>query len=383
MTQRAGRAAALLVSAMLASAAGASWYWPFGGDDDGQGEKSPPRLSELMEPASLLIDEATDLAEDGKREEAIEKYREALAALDEVEASNRERADKPEFATLRNKRAYVNATIDSLLLAQAQSNARAVAVSDTTALEKKLADERAGKEKDAQSPSAAAQSPKTSPVAEAQSPKTSPVAAAQSPKTSPVAAAQSPKTSPVAAAQSPKTSPVAAAQSPKTSPVAAAQSPKTSPVAAAQEQKQSPNAAAQEQKQEPAPAEATAATAQGGSARRQAPLSLRAQAMADIAAGDCDAAALVVAEMLAATPDGVAALNLKAALETARGDFRAAEAALDRAISVHPRSHFAYYNMARMIMQSRPSDRGAARRYYDTGRSVGGPRDEKLEETLK
>ena len=306
MTQRSGRAAALLVSALLASSAGASWYWPFGGDDDGQGEKSPPRLSELMEPASLLIDEATDLAEDGKREEAIEKYREALAALDEVEASNRERADKPEFATLRNKRAYVNATIDSLLLAQAQSNARAVAVSDTTALEKRLADERAGKTKDAQSPDAAAQS-----------------------------------------------------------------------------QKQSPNAAAQEQKQEPASAAATAATAQGGSAKRQAPISLRAQAMADIAAGDCDAAALVVAEMLAATPDGVAALNLKAALETARGDFRAAEAALDRAISVHPRSHFAYYNMARMIMQSRPSDRSAARRYYDTGRSVGGPRDEKLEETLK
>ena len=316
MTQRSGRAAALLVSALLASSAGASWYWPFGGDD-GQGEKSPPRLSELMEPASLLIDEATDLAEDGKREEAIEKYREALAALDEVEASNRERADKPEFATLRNKRAYVNATIDSLLLAQAQSNARAVAVSDTTALEKRLADERAGKTKDAQSPNAAAQSQKQSPNA------------------------------------------------------------------AAQSQKQSPNAAAQEQKQEPASAEATAATAQGGSAKRQAPLSLRAQAMADIAAGDCDAAALVVAEMLAATPDGVAALNLKAALETARGDFRAAEAALDRAISVHPRSHFAYYNMARMIMQSRPSDRSAARRYYDTGRSVGGPRDEKLEETLR
>ena len=328
MTQRSGRAAALLVSALLASSAGASWYWPFGGDDDGQGEKSPPRLSELMEPASLLIDEATDLAEDGKREEAIEKYREALAALDEVEASNRERADKPEFATLRNKRAYVNATIDSLLLAQAQSNARAVAVSDTTALEKRLADERAGKTKDAQSPDAAAQSQKQSPNA-------------------------------------------------------AAQSQKQSPNAAAQSQKQSPNAAAQEQKQEPASAEATAATAQGGSAKRQAPLSLRAQAMADIAAGDCDAAALVVAEMLAATPDGVAALNLKAALETARGDFRAAEAALDRAISVHPRSHFAYYNMARMIMQSRPSDRSAARRYYDTGRSVGGPRDEKLEETLK
>ena len=42
----------------------ASWYWPFGLDDEADGKK-PPRLSELMESASLLIDEASDLAGDG------------------------------------------------------------------------------------------------------------------------------------------------------------------------------------------------------------------------------------------------------------------------------------------------------------------------------
>lgn len=281
---RMGRQVAFLVALMLASAAGASWYWPFGGDGEGREEKSEPRLSELMEPASLLIDEATDLAEDGKREESIEKYREALAALDEVEALNRDRAGRPEFATLRNKRAYVNATIDSLLLAQAQSNARAVAVSDTTDLERRLAEERSGK----------------------------------------------------------------AAMAPAQS----------------------------------APAKSAAAAAPAKPAAAK-PLSRRERAMADIAAGELDAAALVVAEMLAEKPDGAAALNLKAALETARGDFRAAEAALDRAISVHPRSHFAYYNMARMILQSRPGDRPTARRYYETGRSVGGPSDPGLEKALK
>jgi len=129
-----------LVAAMLACVSQASWYWPFGGSDE---EKEPPRLSELMEPASLLIDQAADLASEGKVQDAVEKYREALSRLDRIEAENADRAKRPEFATLRNKRAYVCAAIDSLLLEQVKSNAKAVAVSDTTELEKKLAAEQA------------------------------------------------------------------------------------------------------------------------------------------------------------------------------------------------------------------------------------------------
>ena len=118
----------------------ASWYWPFGSDDD---EAKPRRISELMEPASALIDEASDLAADGKVDESIAAYRKALVELDRVEAENPERAKSAEFATLRNKRAYVNAAIDTMLLSQVKANARAVAVSDTTELERRLAAERA------------------------------------------------------------------------------------------------------------------------------------------------------------------------------------------------------------------------------------------------
>jgi len=45
----------MAVALTLAGGAAASWYWPFGSSD---GENEAPRLSELMEPASNLIDEA-------------------------------------------------------------------------------------------------------------------------------------------------------------------------------------------------------------------------------------------------------------------------------------------------------------------------------------
>lgn len=301
------KTAILVTAACLAVGVRASWYWPFGSDDP-EGDAKRPRLSELMEPASRLIDEASDLAEDGKSVEAIEKYRAALAALDAIEAENRAWADKPEFATLRNKRAYVNATIDSLLLMQVKSNARAVAVSDTTELERKLAAEKAKKAGTA-------------------------------------GAAQPKKAAP------PQAEKAEAAK-------------KAAPTEASADE--TPSAAEQPKAKPSAP-----------------PKTRRAQAMADLAAGDFAAASLVIDEMLAEKPDDAAALNLKAALETSRGDFKAAERALDRAISVHPRSHYAYYNMANLILKASPANKAAARRYYETGRSVGGPRDEVLEGRLR
>ena len=106
----------------LSAGAEASWYWPFSSDD----EPKPPRVSELMEPASVMIDEAYDLADEGKISEAVEKYRAALAELDRVEAENPDRVKEPEFNTLKNKRATVRAAIDSLLLSEAQDNAKAI-----------------------------------------------------------------------------------------------------------------------------------------------------------------------------------------------------------------------------------------------------------------
>ena len=123
---------AALAAFAVSTTADAAWYWPFGGKQD-----KPPRISELTEHASELMDEATDLAADGKVDQAVEKYREARAELERIEYENPARAATDEFATVRNKKAYIDVAIDSLLLKQAKSNVKAVAVSDTTQLERR------------------------------------------------------------------------------------------------------------------------------------------------------------------------------------------------------------------------------------------------------
>ena len=259
----------------------AAWYWPFGSDEE---SKAAPRISELMEPASLLIDEASDLAAEGKLQEAVEKYRKALAELDRIELENPDRADKPEFATLRNKRAYVNAAIDSMLMSQVKENAKAVAVSDTTELEKKLLQEKSAK------------------------------------------------------------------------------------------------VSVKEPEKKPTPGKKAAVASKKVKPKS---MSRSEQVIADIAAGEYEAAAIVIGEKLVEKPNGAAALNLKAALETAQGKYVEAEKTLDSAIMSNPRSYYAYYNMARLILQSRPDGKSSARRYYETGRAIGGPADAELEGLVK
>lgn len=276
----------------------AGWcWWPFGGS-----EKSEPRLSELMEAASLLIDEASDLASDGKVNEAVEKYRAALEELDRVERENPDRVEKPEFATLKTKRAYVNAAIDSMLLTQVRDNARAVAVSDTTELEKKLAAEKAAKAK----------------ALEKEKPEES-----------------------GEAIEGDEGSPKDAVE----------------PAPGARRQKKS--------------------KAKG---RR---MTKRERALKAIADGDLETASILVEDMLTEKPNGAAALNIRAAIEIARGKFSDAESTLDQAIFSNPRDYFAYYNMALLYLRTQPEKKASAKRYYETGRTIGGPVDDELEELLK
>lgn len=270
---------------VLAYEAQASWYWPFGSDDMSE---EAPRISELMEPATELIDEASDLAAYGKIDESVEKYRKALDELDRIERENPERSKGAEFATLRNKRAYVNAAIDSMLLSQVKQNARVVAVSDTTELEKRLAEERGEKLKS---------------EVEQRSETSSTVRPRPSSSTLPASKPAKPATK-------------------------------------------------------------------------------RDQAIADIANGDYAAAELLINEMLEAKPNGAMALNLKAALEMKQGNFKEAEKALDQAISVHPHDPSAYYNLALLSLQKN-GNKSAAKRYYETGRAMGGAADPQLEALLK
>lgn len=146
----------------------ASWWWPFGSNRD----EAPKRMAELLEPASRLIDQAVDFAETGENDKAVAKYREALEALDRLEREHPDRAATSEFATVRNKRAYITVAIDSLMLEEARRNARTVAVTDPSGLERRFAEERsqatAEKAKKVRGPAAPAESVATNrPVAAA------------------------------------------------------------------------------------------------------------------------------------------------------------------------------------------------------------------------
>ena len=134
-----------LVSAVLlcAATAQAAWYWPFGSDEDSPDR--PPRLHRLLENANDLIEQAEDASLDGDAEKALELYNSALTNLADIANQNPDRAETPEFAPLRNKIAATSAAIDSIRFAQVNQNIRAVAVTDTTELQKKYDAEQAKK----------------------------------------------------------------------------------------------------------------------------------------------------------------------------------------------------------------------------------------------
>lgn len=291
------RFGAFAVAATLSLGALGSWYWPFGSDD----EEVIPRISELMEPASTNIDAATDFEFDGKFDEAIAGYEAALRELDKVEAEYPDQMDKPEFTTVKTKRAYVRAKIDTLKFLQVKENSKAVAVSDTTELEKKLAAEKA----------AAAKAATPEPEPEAEKPAPEP---------------EKPSVE--------KPAPAPAKPAPK----------------------------------KPAPAKA---------------LSRQQRIAKAIADGDYAAADADIAETLRTRPNDAAALNLRAMMESAQGKYRDAEHTLDQAIQSNPKSYHAYYNMARLILKAYPDNKDGARRYYETGRAIGGPRNAALEEAVK
>ena len=287
MRQTLKAALALAAAAFLAAGAQASWYWPFGGGE----EKASVKLSDLVEQASLEIDDAIDAAAEGKMDEALEHYRKALDELDRVERENPAIAPLPEYASLRNKRAYVNAAIDSILLEQSRENAKAVQVTDTRELEKKF-EERRRKRLGLDAP---------------------PVPAAPAVKKEEAPKAEAAPAQPAEETREPAPQPAKEERKPK-----------------------------------------------------------RKAAAAQVEKAEIDKA-------LELRPDDAKALNMRARLEAQSGDWRAAEATLDRAIMTNPRSYHAYYNMAALILKFRPDSREAARRYYETGRDVGGPVHKGLE----
>ena len=315
-----------LAAVAFAGAAHASWYWPFG---DENSSRSRARLSELMEDATAAIDDAADCAADGKISEAIEKYRKALDELDKVERENPERAATVEFASVRNKRAYVNAAIDSLLMAQARENAKAVAVTDTTELEKRFAERRRRQKGDDGARERAS--------SQAQAP-----------------------------------APGAAE--------AAADVPKLENQKDAFMEKERARKKAVQGKAARARIEGRITTL-----LEKDPSSPKARVMqAGLMMGDGDLAGAKqkLAEVLAQSPADTSALNMMAVCAAMEGGYAEADDLLARAMKANPRDYRAYYNMANLVMQA-TGEKTVALKYYETGRKVGGPEDKALEESLK
>jgi len=299
----ASRALCVLAAAAFAFECRASWYWPFG---SGEAKGGKARLSELMEAATAAIDNAADFAADGKTSEAIEEYRKALDELDRVERENPERAATGEFASVRNKRAYVNAAIDSLLMAQARENAKAVAVTDTTELERRFAERRAARQ-----------------GVEAPAVKSQMKAFVDGER------------------------------------------------ARSREVRRKASRAKAE-------GEIRELLEKDPSSRRARVM----QAGLKMLDGDVAGAREALKSVLAESPDDVPALNMYAVCAASEGDYPEADESLSRAMKANPKDYRAYYNMANLMLQA-TGDKDVARRYYDAGRSAGGPEDKDMEASFR
>ena len=317
-----------LISAVLlcAATAQAAWYWPFGNDEDSPDR--PPRLHRLLENANDLIEQAEDASLDGDAEKALELYNSALTNLVDIANQNPERAETPEFAPLRNKIAATSAAIDSIRFAQVNQNIRAVAVTDTTELQKKYDAEQAKKkgldkvlEKKEEPEAKKDDVPTKEPVAE------------------PVKKPAEP-----APAESPPAAPPKPSAAPK-SVLAPASEPAPATIAVFDEKIQ--------------------------------------LAIKELKAKDYAAADLLLEELEKERKGDLNVLILRAAAQNGMKYHLAARRTLEKAMRAHPKSYLPYYNLAYLMFKLEDEGVESARQYYELGRALGGPMDERIESRLK
>jgi len=130
----------LLFALLLVCAAGnVQAVWPFGSSD--KEKRKELRVVELLQEPTRVMNEAQDADSNGKTEEAVVFYKQALKMLVEIEQG----ADTAgtEFAPLRFKKAMCETMIDRLLFSKAEKFERAITVTDTQNLTAQLERERA------------------------------------------------------------------------------------------------------------------------------------------------------------------------------------------------------------------------------------------------
>ena len=311
-----------VVLASMAMPVRAAWYWPFGEDEDSPDAK--PRLHRLLENANDLIEQAEDAALDGNAEKALELYNSALTNLVDVAAKNPDRAEKPEFAPLRNKIAATSAAIDSIRFAQVNQNIRAVAVTDTTELQKKY-DEEQAKKKGLKLPEEKKEEAKKAEEKKAES--------------KPEATPEAPKKTEAKTAAEAHSVPAASTPAKKTVPA------KPVKVAGLDEKLQT--------------------------------------ALNEIQSKDYAAADLLLADLEKERPNDLNVLILRAAAQNGLKYHLAARRTLEKAMRAHPKHYLPYYNLAYLMFKIDGEGAASAKQYYELGRTLGGPQDLRLERNFK
>ncbi len=351
-----------VLSAFASMTARAAWYWPFGVDEDSPDSK--PRLHRLLENANDLIEQAEDAALDGDAEKALELYNSALTNLVDVAEKNPDRADKPEFAPLRNKIAATSAAMDSIRFSQVEQNVRAVAVTDTTELQRKYDEEQARKKG-------------VLPTKKADAGRASAPATAASPgrAVAPATAADAGRSSaPATAADAGRASAPATAASPGRA---------VAPATAASPGRAVAPATAVDAGRASAPATAV----DSGRAVASPPVDgfdeKMQTAIREIRAKDYAAADLLLEDLEKERRNDLNVLILRSAAQSGLKYYLAARRTLEKAMRAHPKSYLPYYNLAHLMFAIPGEGRESARQYYELGRALGGPRDARLEGRLK
>ena len=132
----------LAVAALMALLAGpAAAVWPFGDSEEEQAAEVATRVAEALREPNRLIVQAQEATQEGDVEEAIRLFRRAQTLLEQTEAS--EDTSGPAWSSLRMKKFLCLSALDALALERAEVLDVRQAVTDTSELERRLAEERA------------------------------------------------------------------------------------------------------------------------------------------------------------------------------------------------------------------------------------------------
>lgn len=139
----------LVLMALVACLAGPVAAWPFGDSEEEQAAEVATRVAEALREPNRLIVQAQEATQKGDVEEAIRLFRRAQMLLEQAEAS--EDTSGSAWSSLRMKKLLCLSALDALALERAEVLDVRQAVTDTSELERRLAEERAAlrKEEDA------------------------------------------------------------------------------------------------------------------------------------------------------------------------------------------------------------------------------------------